>query len=242
MTVIEQRSTDQSALAQPARVSLKLVPTVCCLCEVDDAEPVGVGADFEYRTSTDTFLAVRCGRCGLVYLNPRPADEEMGRIYPDNYHAFAFDASDFGFIYHVRRRLEARRLMTWCQGIPDNAKILDVGCGDGFHLRLLRDFGKKGWTLQGLDSDARAVAAGQRDGLYIQQGRVEDLDLPANSFHLILLIMTVEHLTDPVKVLKAVHRLLAPGGRVGIITDNVGSPDFTLFGGRHWGGYHFPGI
>jgi len=56
----------------------------------------------------------------------------------------------------------------------------------------------------------------------------------------VLLVMTVEHLADPATVLSAVARLLAPGGRVGIITDNTGSPDFRLFGGRHWGGYHFP--
>ena len=25
-----------------------------------------------------------------------------------------------------------------------------------------------------------------------------------------------------------------------VVTDNVASPDFALFGGRHWGGFHFP--
>ena len=64
------------------RPRLRLVPAVCALCGVDDADPVGVGQDFEYRTSPDHFLAVRCRRCGLVFLNPRPADEEAGRIYP----------------------------------------------------------------------------------------------------------------------------------------------------------------
>ena len=65
-------------------------PALCTLCGVEDADPVAVGADFEYRTCPDEFLAVRCRRCGLVYLNPRPADAEARRIYPDDYHAFAF--------------------------------------------------------------------------------------------------------------------------------------------------------
>jgi SAM-dependent methyltransferase len=220
--------------------SLKLTPAICSLCNVDDAEPVGVGEDFEYRTSGDTFLAVRCEKCGLVYLNPRPADEEADRIYPDHYHAFAFEKTHAGLIYNVRRRLEARRLLGWCAGLPDDAKILDIGCGDGFHLRLLRDFGRLTWSLQGVDTDARAVAAGAAHGLSILRGQVQDLDLPQGSFHLIFLIMTVEHLADPVAMLKTVRKLLAPGGRVGIITDNVGSPDFSVFRGRHWGGYHFP--
>src|SRR5262245_47039476 len=125
--------------------SLRLVPAHCALCGVEDADPIGVGEDFEYRTSPDTFLAVRCRRCGLIYLAPRPADDEAERIYPDHYHAFEFNPDAYGFVHSVRRRLEARRVLRWCRGLPGDARILDVGCGDGFHLRLLKDFGRCGW-------------------------------------------------------------------------------------------------
>ena len=69
---------------------LDLVHVQCCVCESDDTEPVGMGKDFEYNTSSDTFLAMRCNSCGLVYLNPRPNISEFERIYPVNYHAFDF--------------------------------------------------------------------------------------------------------------------------------------------------------
>lgn len=227
-------------VATPRAVGLRLAPAVCCLCGVEDADPVGVGEDFEYRTSPDTFLAVRCRCCGLVYLNPRPADDEANRIYPDSYHAFEFKPGAFGFVYRVRRRLEARRVLRWCRDLPTDARILDVGCGDGFHLRLLKDFGKPGWALEGIDTDERAVRAAQAAGLTVHRGKVEELDLPHGRYHLVLMVMTVEHLSDPVGVLRAVRKLLVPGGKVVIVTDNVGSPDFSVFGGRHWGGYHFP--
>jgi hypothetical protein len=41
-------------------------------------------------------------------------------------------------------------------------------------------------------------------------------------------------------VLSSVRRLLKPGGRVVVVTDNADSPDAWIFRGRHWGGYHFP--
>jgi SAM-dependent methyltransferase len=219
---------------------LHIEPAVCCLCRVEDADPVGVGADFEYRTSPDEFLAVRCRRCRLVYLTPRPAPDEAARTYPDHYHAFQFRPAEYGFVYRVRRRLEARRLLRWCRGLPPDARILDVGCGDGFHLGLLREFGKPGWRLEGVDADGRAVAPARAAGLTVHHGSVEAAGLPAESYHLILMVMTVEHLPDPLATVRAVAGLLAPGGRVVVVTDNAGSPDFALFDGRHWGGYHFP--
>jgi SAM-dependent methyltransferase len=212
----------------------------CCVCDVDNAEPVGFGADFEYRTSPDTFTAMRCRGCGLVYLDPRPAANELPRIYPPEYHAFDFSAERYGFVYAVRRRLEARRALQWCRGLSEDARVLDVGCGDGFHLRLLRDFGRPGWSLEGVDSSERAVRAARQAGFAVHHGDVQELGLPGASYDLVLLIATVEHVGDPAGVLGAVRELLRPGGRVVIVTDNTATLDFRLSGRRYWGGYHFP--
>lgn len=219
---------------------LSLVAVKCCVCQVDDAEPIAVGEDFEYRTSPDTFLAVQCRRCGLVYLNPRPAITALDQIYPPDYHAFEFSAERYGFVYQVRRKLEARRLLACCRGLNSRARILDVGCGDGFHLSLLQEFGQPGWQLEGVDPSDRAVAAGLRQGLEIHHGTVQALALPRASYDLALMIATIEHVDDPAGVLAAVRALLKPGGRVVIVTDNTHTLDFQIFKARHWGGYHFP--
>lgn len=222
------------------RAPLSLEQVNCCICETDDAEPVAVGEDFEYGTSPDTFLAMRCRSCGLVYLNPRPSLNEVEQIYPANYHAFEFSEEQFGLVYKVRRRLEARRALSWCRQLSDTARIIDVGCGDGFHLGLLREFGKPGWRLEGVDSSTRAVEMAARSGLSVHHGIVELLDLPQASYDIAFLIQTIEHVGDPLRVLSAVRSLLKPGGSVVIVTDNTDTLDFKLFKRRHWGGYHFP--
>jgi SAM-dependent methyltransferase len=199
-----------------------------------------VGEDFEYRTSPDPFLAVRCRQCGLVYLNPRPAMTELDRIYPADYHAFEFSAERYGFVYKVRRKLEARRLLSCCRGLVADARILDVGCGDGFHLAVLKEFGQPSWRLEGVDPSDRAVAAGRQQGLTMHHGTVQDLDLPRASYDLAFMIATIEHVDDPAGVLDRVRSLLRPGGQVVIVTDNTDTLDFHLFKSRHWGGYHFP--
>jgi SAM-dependent methyltransferase len=140
----------------------------------------------------------------------------------------------------VRRRLEARRLHTWCRGLRTDARILDVGCGDGFHLSILRDFGGSAWKLEGVEPDARAAEAARRVGLRVHQRTIQELALPGSQYDLVLLIATLEHVEDPVAVLASLRDLLRPGGKIGIITDNTATLDFRLFGRRHWGGYHFP--
>lgn len=223
-----------------AKIALDLLSTKCCVCGSNDAILVGRGKDYEYHTSHDTFSAMQCKSCTLVYLNPRPSVSEFERIYPPNYHAFDFSKKKFGFVYKVRSRLEAMRSLKRCRNLPDNARILDVGCGDGFHLNLLRQYGKKSWTLEGIDLDSRAVTAAAHAGLNVHLGSVEAVDLHHESYDLIFMIQTIEHVEKPAAVLHAIYKLLRKGGRLVIVTDNTDSIDFKLFKQGHWGGYHFP--
>ena len=86
---------------------LVLVPSQCFVCNDDDAEPVAVGQDFERSSSPDTFLAVRCRRCGLVYLNPAPAPRELEPSHPLG--------RDLG-----------REIARFCLGLGDSARVLHV--------------------------------------------------------------------------------------------------------------------
>jgi SAM-dependent methyltransferase len=201
---------------------------------------VGLGPDFEYRTSADEFLALQCEDCGTVYLSPRPAVEETKRIYPTTYHAFAFSRQNYGLAHLVRERIERARLSRVARSLQPGAAVLDVGCGDGFHLEILRNIGRNALSLTGLDLDERAVAAARERGLDVRLGTVQHAPFPPGSFDLALLIATIEHVADPSEVLAAVRGLLKPGGRILVITDNTDTLDFRINKGRYWGGYHFP--
>ncbi len=227
-------------LAIKNKRSLSLSPVKCCICGIDDAEPVGMGEDYEYKTSDEKFVAVRCNSCSLVYLNPRPSVTDFGKIYPPTYHAFDFSPKNYGIVHKIRSKLEARRFLNRCHNLPSDARILDVGCGDGFHLDLFRRYGKKAWRLEGVDIDKRAVDAASRAGFNVHLGSVEEIDLPENAYDIIFIIQTIEHVENPVTVLRTVRRLLKNGGRVVMVTDNTGSIDFDLFKSGFWGGYHFP--
>src|SRR6266508_2030844 len=208
-----QYTIGQSVNKKVTKTYLDLTFVKCHVCESNDATLIGKGEDFEYHSSPDTFLAMKCNSCGLVYLNPRPAISEFEKIYPSTYHAYDFSEKNFGFVYKIRSKLEAWRLLNHCRNLPDDARILDVGCGDGFHLNLLRKFGKKNWSLEGVDIDKHAVEAATRSGLKAHLGTVEEIDLANENYDLVFMIQTIEHVEKPDETLRAVHKLLRKGGR-----------------------------
>jgi len=201
---------------------------------------VARGEDFEYRTSPDTFQMYLCERCDAYFLHPRPERSELGRIYPPNYHAYEFSEDEYGIAYEFRRRLEKRRLLDWCHDVPSGGSIVDIGAGDGFHLRILRDFGDPTWRLEAVEPDERAAEAISDPRIQVHRGFLDEVGLPPDSYDFAMMIMVVEHVDDPAGILRSVHRILRPGGRVGIVTDNIRSVDARLGRRRHWGGYHFP--
>ena len=114
---------------------------------------------------------------------------------------------------------------------------------DQFHVRLDRrdrQTAVRESPAEGVDADERAAAMAEKRHLKVHQGLLENLDLPERFYDLALMIQTVEHVASPPELLANVRKILRPGGRVVIVTDNTDSLDFKIFKRRHWGGYHFP--
>jgi SAM-dependent methyltransferase len=225
--------------ARPPRTALRLVETRCALCGSGDAETAATGFDFEYDTVPNEFRFRRCRACGHLYLSPRPAPADLGVIYPPDYYAFGGPGNPL--VARLRRRWEGAKVRLYREALGEGPRrLLDVGCGNGRFLALLREFGGPQWSPVGIDFDEQAVAACRAQGFEAYGGRIEDLPVADASFDAVIMLQLIEHVEDPVAVSRAVHRLLRPGGVFIVETPNLGGLDYALFQGRWWGHYHFP--
>jgi SAM-dependent methyltransferase len=112
--------------------------------------------------------------------------------------------------------------------------LLEVGCGSGMYLDLMRALG---WSrVVGVDINARAIQQA-RDELGIEAycGNLRDAHLEASSFDAVSLSHTLEHVPEPVEFLREVNRLMKPGARLAVIVPNMESRGAKHFG-AHW--YH----
>lgn len=221
---------------------LPLVETHCALCGSSASDVCARGEDFEYRTASNEFTFVRCRDCAHVYLNPRPRVEDLDVIYPAHYYSFLGTRNPL--VAKAQRKWESGKVALYREWIGDGHKrILDVGCGDGRFLSLLRDFGAPGWEMVGLEFDPRAIARCRELGFEAHAARVEDFAEEASQqgrFDAVVMLQLIEHVEDPALLCERVHRLLVPGGIFVIETPNLAGLDHRLFEGRHWGHYHFP--
>lgn len=112
--------------------------------------------------------------------------------------------------------------------VPDGV-LLEVGCGAGTYLDLMRALG---WSrVVGVDLSATAIR-NARDVLALEAYRcqLEEANLPPSTFDAVSLSHTLEHLPNPVRTLGEIHRLLKPGGRLAVIVPNFESLGFRVFG------------
>lgn len=168
---------------------------------------------------------VKCNNCGLIYANPRldarAIDENYSRVDDPLY----IEERE-GRVLTFRRNLRPLEQLVTARS---PRRLLDVGCHIGVMLEIAQE---RGWEATGIEPSAWAAARAQERGLNVINATLSNAHLASDSFDAVTLWDVVEHLTNPAADLNQVHRVLRPGGVVGIHTIDIESPLARLMGPR----------
>jgi len=214
--------------------------SACVVCGSIAGDPLFHSSDRLYHTTTRQFDVLRCGRCGMLRLDPQPTPEELRRYYPDNYW-FAPDSSTAGRMEEAWRRLVLRDHVRFVTEAMRQSRargpLLDVGCGGGLFLGLMRE---RGFRVIGLDfsREAAAVAWRQQQAPAVV-AEFASAPLRPASLAAITMFHVVEHLYDPRTYLSAARELLVPDGRLIVQVPNAASWQCRLLGSS-WNGMDVP--
>ncbi len=214
--------------------------SACLLCGSLQNARLFRASDRLYHTTTREFDVVRCAQCGLVRLDPQPDPQELRRYYPDNYW-FAPDESAASRMEEAYRRLVLRDHVAFVERALRDSRasgpLLDVGCGGGLFLGMMRE---RGFRVLGLDFSREAAAiAWSRHRAPAVCAMLEHSPFRAGSVAGLTMFHVVEHLYDPRTYLAAAHDLLAPDGRLIVQVPNAACWQFKVLG-RSWNGVDVP--
>lgn len=208
--------------------------TRCLLCGSGNSQLLVEGSDKCMGNTGLWFAVVQCQECGLCFTNPRPTKESIGSFYQGDYQP-----------HHLKQR--RRQQLSWrervFQFLPrsernflpvfGNGRLLDFGCGGGSFLERMH---KQGWQVTGLDMAMPAVERIRGElGLHALHGTLPHPELAPSSFEMITMWQALEHVHEPLLVLRQARRLLVPGGKILVAVPNIDSLAFRWFGNAWFG-------
>lgn len=224
----------------------------CPVCGQAASTLAHEGRNWALNDPSVRFRIVRCDGCGFHYLNPRPRLEMLGRYYTGDYAPYGMSGDDkpatgaralvlrqaygapsqrpAGSSAALAKALIALRgPRHFGFGVPwhGQGRLLDFGCGAGKFMKRMHAVG---WDVTGIDFSDVAVAAVRQAGLKALQGSLPHPELSSASFDVLTMRHALEHVPDPLTVLRAARELLAPGGKIVIQVPNFASWEVDYFG------------
>lgn len=223
---------------------------ICPVCQSDKKRFLFTAYDILYRIVDDTFSLYNCQNCSAIFISPFPTQQETEKFYPKNYYSYNVDEAE-GFFDRLKGniikskmgdregmgvfdKLLAAIFQKKFSGLPlykkENGKFLDIGCGNGKNLRLLK---KYGWDTYGIELDEKAVESAKKQGLKVEQSSLEAADFKGQKFDCIRIWHVFEHLTSPVSSIQKMKDLLLDDGVILMALPNTQSWARFIFG-RYW--------
>jgi 2-polyprenyl-3-methyl-5-hydroxy-6-metoxy-1,4-benzoquinol methylase len=182
----------------------------------------------DLKESDKDYNVCFCTMCKLGVTIPIPSPGELSSLYSSGAYRSASGKRFVGLVetgVYLARQLRRKRIEKYKR----NGRILDIGCGRGVFLNVMR---KKGWTVAGTEYDRiTAESITEYSNIHVVTGNPGDWGYPQESFDVVTMNHVLEHMPAPESVIGECSRLLVKGGLLVVTVPNITSLQSTL--GKH---------
>lgn len=183
----------------------------CLLCDAKDSHVLIEENGYQGR---------KCSGCGLVYVSPRPAADQIHDLYG---HDEARVTAQSHITSAFPKRLYARHHLDLIQRYQSRGRLLEIGAGAGYFLDEAR---KRGFACHGLEFNPiqRAYIT---DHLSIdcEQTSLAKSSYRNEKFDLVYHCDVISHFYNPIEELSLMNHVLKLGGCMAFETGNIGEMD-----------------
>jgi SAM-dependent methyltransferase len=167
-------------------------------------------------------ILYECNHCSFVFRYPIRDRDEYIALYKSS----PEEAYHHTFLRYDQELVRDAIL----KNNTDGGSVLDIGCFNG---ALLNSLGAR-YEKYGIEASEAACAICRLSNINIVAGYAEMLCTVDRKFDVICLVDVVEHLINPLELIKVAITKLNDGGRLIITTGNASNYAWKLFGGRYW--------
>ena len=212
-----------------------MVDIICALCGKKQQVKTLYPATFKERNiSKNVFSArrlpdrihyriLKCVRCGLVFSSPILPLKKQASFYKESLCNYKDQIP-----YLIKTYLNIIKKIK--NDLPENPKVLEIGCGNGFFLKALIDFGLTR-NVFGVEPSSKMVSS-----IDIHLRKQIKIDIfkpnlfPKETFDVILCFHTLDHMVDPNEFVNGAHSLLKKNGYVVVVVHDTQGLSVKIFG------------
>jgi 2-polyprenyl-3-methyl-5-hydroxy-6-metoxy-1,4-benzoquinol methylase len=180
----------------------------CKYCNADNTQ---------FIKKEDKWKIVQCKNCGLVYVNPQP-DENFLETHYQSYLPKDQQAINSWNLMMLGVFSKAWDIISNTSNFKKAGRLLDIGCGYGVFLEQASE---KGWDAYGVDLSESAVEYAIAKGLNVTKSTLFEKKYMDKEFDIVTMFYVLEHVSDPMKYLYEINRILKPNGLILIRIPNT---------------------
>lgn len=195
-------------------------PYQCELCGRPPDQFLGYRGGDAHRAKLGVRCEVwKCSECDLIFPHPMPVPASLGQHYdlpPEDY--FSAHGGD-------SKSRSMQVLIEQAEQLSSGRTLLDVGSGRGELVEIAQS---RGWNVTAIEPSATFAKRIRQKGIDVIEKPVEECNLPAHSFDVVVLAAVLEHLYHPAMTIESISSVLRPGGILFVDVPNEGGLYFRL--------------